>query len=83
MIKFLFCTNGNYSVCTIFRLEKEKKLCYHIYNKEEIKQQSKKEKSDNQNQIICDRNDKIQKLKFQKQDPKNCKIKSLQTHKRK
>ena len=41
MLKFLFCTNRNYSLCTIFRLEKEKNLCYHIYNKEEIKQQSK------------------------------------------
>ena len=59
MLKFLFCTKKNYSVCTIFRLEKRKSLCYDMYNKEEIKQQSKKEKSDNQNQIICDRNEKI------------------------
>ena len=71
MLKFLFCTNEKYAVCTIFRLEKEKKLCYHIYNKEEIRQKSKnQEKSDNQNQIICDRNEKIRKLRFQKmQDP--------------
>ena len=41
MLKFLFCTNGNYSLCTTFRLEKEKNLCYHTYNKEEIKQQRK------------------------------------------
>ena len=44
MLKFMFCTKRNYSLCTIFRLEKGKKLCYHIYNKEEIKQQ-RKEKS--------------------------------------
>ena len=42
MLKFLFCTNENYSLCTTFRLEKEKYVCYHMYNKEEIKQQSKK-----------------------------------------
>ena len=41
MLKFLFCTNENYSLCTTFRLEKEKYVCYHMYNKEEIKQQSK------------------------------------------
>ena len=41
MLSFMFCTNGNYSVCTIFRLEKGKKTCYYIYNKEEIKQQRK------------------------------------------
>ena len=64
--------NGNYSLCTIFRLEKEKYVCYHMYNKEEIKQQSKN------NQIICDRNEMIKS-----KTPKAEKIKSLQTHKRK
>jgi len=33
------------------------------------KETYKKEKSDNKNPIICDRNEKIQKLKFQKARP--------------
>jgi len=45
MLKFIFCTNRNYSICTTFRVEKQKIMCYYMYNKEEIKQQSKNKKS--------------------------------------
>ena len=67
---------------------KKQKTCVNIFttkkrsnSKEKVwilkKETYKKEKSDNKNPIICDRNEKIQKLKFQKARPQEAERSNL------